>query len=107
MPEEGKLALLDHELCHCGTSKNAKGEPVYYLRRHDLEEFEEVVRRHGLWRAGVVNFVNASLEKEQMPLFESDEHRKRALKVLKDQELLKTWRQARQTNELLEKERAG
>ena len=49
------LALVDHELCH--VKVNAKGAPV--IVGHDLEEFSEVVRRHGAWRSDVVVFGEA------------------------------------------------
>lgn len=39
-------ALIDHELCHC--EYNEKMEPA--LRGHDLEEFAEIIERHGFWR---------------------------------------------------------
>lgn len=42
-----KRALLDHELCHC------KYEPLTgraWLAGHDIEEFNEIIERHGLWR---------------------------------------------------------
>lgn len=68
-PESAKRALLDHEHCHCGSKSNDAGERTYYIRKHDLEEFEEVVRRHGIWRSDVLRFVNAALEREQRPLF--------------------------------------
>ena len=40
-----RVALLDHELCHCTMED---GEPK--MRAHDIEEFSEIVERHGLWR---------------------------------------------------------
>ncbi len=39
-------ALIDHELCHCAI--DVDGKP--YLRPHDLEEFADVIERHGFWR---------------------------------------------------------
>lgn len=49
-----KRALLDHELCHC---KMTRGEPK--LRAHDIEEFTEIVHRHGLWRDSMKQFADA------------------------------------------------
>lgn len=43
---EKKAALVDHELCHCEI--DADGEPG--IRGHDLEEFAEIITRHGFWR---------------------------------------------------------
>lgn len=56
-PEE-KLALVDHELSHCAQAREDDGEtpkytrdgsPVWMIRSHDVEEFEAVIQRHGLW----------------------------------------------------------
>ena len=38
-------ALLDHELCHCG----GDGDEGYKIRPHDVEEFIEIIKRHGAW----------------------------------------------------------
>lgn len=39
-----KQALVDHELCHC----KYDGEKAS-MRQHDIEEFHEIIIRHGLW----------------------------------------------------------
>src|SRR3990172_7846031 len=47
---EGRLtdaqleALIDHELCHC--IRNSNG---WAIRPHDVQEFWQVIKRHGLW----------------------------------------------------------
>jgi hypothetical protein len=46
-----KRALTDHELMHCGEDENG-----YYLRPHDVEEFEQIVSRHGLWKSDLAAF---------------------------------------------------
>lgn len=45
MSPQQRRALLDHELCHC---RMVKGESK--LRGHDVEEFTEIIERHGLWK---------------------------------------------------------
>lgn len=40
-----RLALIDHELSHCFMENNEK--PT--LKGHDIEEFNAVIQRHGLW----------------------------------------------------------
>lgn len=60
---EQQEALVDHELCHCGVDADG-----YYLKQHDLEEFREIVRRHGFWKDDVKQFAEASL-----PLFSDRE----------------------------------
>lgn len=51
-----KRALLDHELCHCGVVRDKKGQlkidketgkVQFEMRKHDYEEFHEIIERHG------------------------------------------------------------
>lgn len=84
LPQEKRVALVDHELCHAWAEvKQAKEEadvsqaevddqietdnPVKLsVKPHDLEEFSCIVRRHGLWREDIEDFVEAALKgKEQ------------------------------------------
>ncbi len=44
--DKKRRALLDHEFCHCYRNSNT-GE--WTTRDHDVQEFVEVVQRHGLW----------------------------------------------------------
>lgn len=62
-----RLALLDHELEHCGRAEKEDGSSTYYVRKHDLEEFNAIARRHGLWRESVEAFVKAALKKQSGP----------------------------------------
>lgn len=57
-----RRALMDHELSHCGSRTNDDDEVVYYVRKHDLEEFVAIVRRYGLWKSDIEQFVNAAVE---------------------------------------------
>ena len=45
-----RSALVDHELCHCRYD-DVDGAS---MRGHDVEEFQEVIDRHGLWRSDLV-----------------------------------------------------
>ena len=56
-----RVALVDHELCHCWM--NEKGD--YCLRSHDVEEFACIVHRHGLWKQDVKTFASVV---QQLPL---------------------------------------
>lgn len=60
-----KIALIDHELSHC--SINDKLKPC--LKSHDCEEFNQIVRRHGLWAEDVRRLLEAAKEAEENPLF--------------------------------------
>jgi hypothetical protein len=69
LPQKTKVALVDHELCHAWAEANQKedddgeAEPVKLsMRPHDLEEFSCIVRRHGLWREDVEDFVENALK---------------------------------------------
>jgi len=54
LSEEERVAIIDHELAHCQVSldengemkRDAKGRPYYRIRKHEFEEFAEIVRRH-------------------------------------------------------------
>ena len=54
-----RIALVDHELSHLG----ADG-----LVSHDVEEFRDVIARHGLWKPDLKDFASAM---NQVPLFEA------------------------------------
>lgn len=66
-----KIALVDHELSHLKSGMNDKGEIVLSLRAHDLEEFEDVVKRHGLWKKDVEHF--AKVAADQLNLLEQQQ----------------------------------
>lgn len=75
-----RRALLDHELCHASPVLDKSGEPVedergrkmYRLRKHDIEEFSEIVDRHGLYTKDLEHFWNALQRSRQRHLFDSD-----------------------------------
>jgi len=59
LSSEQQMALLDHELCHCDFSENEKtGEIKARIREHNIEEFNEIVMRHGAWDAALQVFVD-------------------------------------------------
>lgn len=65
LSESERLAKLDHYLAHCGLSD--KGNPTIWP--HDVEEFQAIINRHGLWQANLQDFgrsVKAALD--QLPL---------------------------------------
>ena len=76
LSHEHRVALVDHELCHAfAEAKQQKDDadsdddmetdnPVKLSTvPHDLEEFSCIVRRHGLWRDSIKDFVEAALKK--------------------------------------------
>lgn len=46
MSDAQREALIDHELMHCKRSRDGLG---WSLREHDVQEFTEIIQRHGLW----------------------------------------------------------
>jgi hypothetical protein len=75
--DAGRLALLEHELYHCGQAvdmfgmpkfSKSTGRPIFAIRGHDVEEFSAVVRRYGIEAAGQdrVDFVAAALAEPEI-----------------------------------------
>lgn len=50
-----RIALVDHELCHLGIEDTEDGERLLMIP-HDLEEFNAIVQRWGLWQPDVAAF---------------------------------------------------
>jgi Putative phage metallopeptidase len=77
LPEQ-KEALVDHELCHFSRSyykehdkekdewitkyEDATDPDSWSIREHDVEEFSDIIKRHGLWETGIENFAEAVRE---------------------------------------------
>lgn len=54
-----RRALVDHELCHCKVDIHEEtGLPILAIQEHDIEEFEAVVHRHGLWKEDLRSFAD-------------------------------------------------
>lgn len=74
LSEEQRVALVDHELAHLRQSTGGKydlplvqpnGRPVLHVVRHDVEEFVDVIRRHGLWD---IDLTHAAKVIRQVPI---------------------------------------
>jgi hypothetical protein len=65
--ETQRAALIDHELMHAAVKYDDAGEPVidargrtvFRTRKHDLEEFADVVARHGCYKRDLEHFARA------------------------------------------------
>ncbi len=74
---EKRMALMDHELCHAarcyddeGSARyDERGRAVWRTRKHDIEEFQEIVQRHGCYKNDLERFAEALLKKRAAPLF--------------------------------------
>lgn len=69
------MALVEHELYHCGQAKDAfgnpkfnqqNGKPMLAVRGHDVEEFVGVVRRYGAEATHVRALVDAANAKPEI-----------------------------------------
>jgi hypothetical protein len=72
--EDKKKALIDHELCHAAPAMDKKtgaqkederGRLQWRIRKHDIEEFEEIVKRHGTYKKDLERFAEALIESKQ------------------------------------------
>lgn len=59
MNETTRLALIDHELMHAGGESEPESGK-WLLREHDIEEFTDIIERHGAWRRDLGRFIAAS-----------------------------------------------
>src|SRR5262245_7245289 len=67
LDDKSRRALVDHQLTHCDVDIETGN---LTMRPHDLEEFNSIVRRYGLWRDDVELFIDAA---NQRGLFEGFE----------------------------------
>lgn len=63
-----RKALVDHELGHIGLRKDKEGNVIFctdtgrprtFSKKHDLEEFSEVLERHGAYHERIRDFLDA------------------------------------------------
>lgn len=85
---EKRCALMDHELCHAagqtddeGDVYDERGRRVFRTRKHDIEEFQVIVQRHGCYKRDLEAFAEALLKKRRTPLFNGDEETRVSLKT--------------------------
>lgn len=61
MKHETKRAVVDHELCHLGATWDKWGDTKLFLNPHDVEEFSDVIRRHGYeWRNSIKGLIESA-----------------------------------------------
>jgi len=76
-----RKALIDHQLCHI-----FKGENSLKLVGHDVEEFNSVIVRHGLWNPSLSVIGNAVRKAVQGNLFEDTEKKSGVVAVISSRE---------------------
>ena len=72
-----RRALLDHELCHAAVTYDGnepkvdeRGRTVYRIRKHDIEEFGQIVERYGCYKRDLEAFAAALRRGAERPLLE-------------------------------------
>lgn len=68
LDEKQQEALVDHELCHCDADFDDDGAPLWKLRGHDVEEFREIIERHGFWKPDLEEFGQVVQQQLALPL---------------------------------------
>lgn len=66
--DQFKLAIMDHQLGHVGIKFDPEGRPMMdettsriktYVRKHDIEEFSDVLETHGAYHKALREFLDA------------------------------------------------
>ena len=56
--------------------QDEQGRTVYRIRRHDIEEFQDVVARHGLYTGKLEEFAAAAINDAKRPILKEAEKEK-------------------------------
>jgi hypothetical protein len=75
LSDEQREALVFHELCHAAIAedqngnpkKDARGRQVYRIKKHDIEEFGDVVALYGCYKQDLENFVATAMRSPKPP----------------------------------------
>lgn len=75
--ENHRKALLDHELCHAmpvldknqEPKEDERGRKLWRLRKHDIQEFSQIVDRYGCYTKDLGAFAKAMQRGKQRNLF--------------------------------------
>ena len=70
MDNSQRLALLDHELAHAYGEEKDDGSMNWSIRKHDLEEFREIVERHGMYKSDLEDFIKAGMRQPEPGLLD-------------------------------------
>lgn len=63
MEGDQQRALVDHQLCHCGTGENG-----WMIKHHDFEEFIKIIERHGMW-SNDLQWAGKAFQEAKQPTF--------------------------------------
>lgn len=70
LSEPQRKALVHHEVCHIAistdqngnTKKDTRGRTAFRVKKHDIEEFGDVVAVHGCYKRDLAQFVEAAVK---------------------------------------------
>ena len=70
-----RVALLDHELCHASRAHDQRsgaplcderGRAVWRTRKHDIEEFSDIIHRHGVYKRDLEIFAGEIIKRARV-----------------------------------------
>lgn len=75
LDDSQRRALMHHELCHAAISldqngnvkKDARERTMFRVRKHDVEEFGDVIAEHGCYKSDLSAFVLAAVNSKRPP----------------------------------------
>ena len=76
--KEQRMALVDHEMCHCAPTYNGetgehevdeRGRFLFRTRDHDFADFNDIIQRHGIWKIDLQRLAELLAQKRKAPLF--------------------------------------
>ena len=74
-----RIAVLDHELSHYGADEDTEtGAVTYCVLPHDVEEFKDIIARHGFYTEDRMEFGETCAKAHQQSLFAVEEKNKKA-----------------------------
>lgn len=73
LTDKQKIAVIDHELEHCFVDEGPDGSPKFKIVTHDVEEFNCIIRRHGLWKSDLVKVGKTIGDKSEVIEDDDDE----------------------------------
>jgi len=70
-----RTALMHHELEHAAISEDQNGNPkldargrqMYRVRKHDIEEFQSIIKTYGCYKSDIEEFVRAAVKSPKPP----------------------------------------
>ena len=96
LDEDQRIALIDHELCHCLRGDDDKyGNPTWKIVGHDIEEFFAIIRRRGDWSANIRRTLSAyeefKQEVQQLKIVDIEAEKKKRQEEQRDAQFAETF----------------